>query len=466
MSRTLRLFLTGAMITLVAATGWSAPRTQNKNQASRIWALNVGQETVEVKIERSRSGISASEMLAVSPGEIVEVKRMADEDIGIPEHRDLVVVTTPAAFDPTAALKVDTAIGLAGRRDGLRVRTEEVSAEKTERHVVLERGEVASSIFTGTEVEPRTVRLRLQGTKSWAEVRLKGLDGAMLGYVTFSASRPVNVTLDFGRLLQERRHWGSVRREVLVHAGKVSVMNLAAEKNPGSIKKATAALSNGTGYFNYTRNWELTPDLRYYVEGGPASTCGELNINRNGTWHFGQNWLCTNSTGYAEKGPWSWANQSGDETAEAFIRWPDQSATSSDWHYWDKTCPSVGIRTVNNPSLGLYPPPIAWGGNADDPQYGACFGDGWSRVYATFQETNPATSAVRYWTEDASDYFSFSPSETEGELTGMPTCGAEWTTPFPPDTAHTSGFHYRWTVCVVESPLSNCEPCTSYEFTY
>lgn len=455
MSRTKRLFLTGAMVTFVATAGWSAPRNQNKDQLSRIWALNVGQETVEVKIERSRSGISEPETLAVSPGELVEVKRAAGEEIGLPGHRDLLVVTTPAAFDPTAAIKIET--GRAGR--GVRVRTEEASA-KAENRVVLQRGEVASSILTGTESEPRTVRLRLQGTKSWAEVRLKGLDGAILGYVTLSASRPLDVTLDLGKLLQERGHWGNVRREVLVHAGKVSVLKPAEEKNAGPIQKAVAALSNGTGYFNHTRNWEHTPDLRYYVEGGPANTCGELNAKRNGTWYFTQNWLCTNGTGYAEKGPWSWANQSGDEAGEAFIRWPDSTATSSDEHYWDKTCPSVGIYAVFNP------PPASWEGNADDPQFGACFGAGWSRVYATFRETDPSTNAVRYWSEDASDYFGFSPSEVEGDLIGMPTCGAEWTTPFPPGSAHTSGFQYRWTVCLEESPDSDCEPCTSYDFTY
>lgn len=462
MTRTLRLTFTGAMIMLAATAGWSAPRSQNKDQISRIWALNVGQETVEVKIERLRSGISDPETLVVSPGELVEVKWAADEEIGIPEHRDLLVVTTPAAFDPRTALKVDTAVGRAGRRDGRRVRTEEPSAGQSAKPFVLERGEVVSSILTGTESERRTVRLRLQGTKSWAEVRLKGLDGAVLGYVTLGASRPLDVTLDFGGLLQESRYLGSVRREVLAHAGKVSVMKSATEmeKNPGPIQKITAALSNGTGYFNYTRNWELTPDLRYYVEGGPANTCGEANVNRNGTWYFTANWLCTDSNGYAAKGPWPWSSQNGDETAEAFIRWPDSTATSTDWHYWDKQCPSVGIYAVFNP------PPASWEGNADDPQYGACFGSGWSSVYATFRETDPVTNAVRYWTNGAGDYFAFSPSEIGGTLIGMPTCGAEWTTPFPPGSAHTTGFRYRWTVCLVESPHSNCEPCTSYEFTY
>lgn len=459
MSRTLRLFLIGAMITFVATAGWSAPRSQNKDQMSRIWALNVGQEAVEVKIERSRSGISEPETLAVSPGELVEVKRAADEEVGVPGHRDLLVMTTSAAFDPTSAIKAEPA-GRADRRAGLRA---ESSAEKVAKPVVLERGEVASSVLTGTESDSRTVRLRLQGTKSWAEVRLKGLDGEVLGYVTFSASRPLDVTLDSGKLLQERGHWGNVRREVLVHAGKVSVLKPAEEKNAGSIQKAVAALSNGTGYFNYTRNWQYTPDLRYYVEGGPASTCGELNTNRNGTWSFSPSWLCTNGTGYAQMGPWSWANQADDETAEAFIRWPDNSATSSDWHYWDKRCPTVGIYTVHNPSIGLYAPPDDWRGNADDPSWGACFG-AWTDIYATFRETNPSTGAVRYWSQGSSAYFNTSASQIDATLVG--TCGAEWSSPFPPLSAHTSGRQYRWTICLNESPDSSCSTCTSYDFTY
>jgi len=452
MSRTPRLVLTATALTLFATAGWSAP-------LSRIWTLNVGNNPVEVKVQRMQGGSSQREDLVIQPGQILEVKRTTEEEIGIPKHRDLLIVSAPAVFNPasicvrggpkcpkSARFNQPTGAAAAG--------------------TTLKRGETVSSTALWTRAQPRTISVRLQG-KSWAEVRLKRPDGKILGYVTLATPRSVDVTIDFGQLLDDSQYWGVVKREVLARSGKVTaLLGTAPQAMGGSISLLTAA-ANGTGYFNLNRHWEnTTPALDYTVEGGPSSTCGEANVNRNGTWYFTPGWLCTDATGYARKGPWYWSSQTNDETGEAFIRWPDYSATTTDWHIWDINSPSVQIDTSPAPP-GTYcdftpNPGNTWCGFASDPPYGACFNSLWTGLYATFQET----STGLYWS-GGSSYSSSSEVRVNGSFRGLPACGVDWYTTRPPVSAHVSGRTYQWTVCLVEhSTDSNYVPCSTYDFTY
>lgn len=445
MSRRSNFFLS-SVIALMATTVWSAP----EGGATRIWTMNVGSGTAELEVEKSVAGSSHREALAVSPGEMVEVKRSADESVRIPNHRDLLIVTAPAAFDP-AALRVDTVTGHRPRN-----RREESGQDASPRipgETQVEPGAAVSSSVLWAGSEPRTVSLRLLAPKAWAEIRIKKPDGTILGYVTLSASRSLDVTVDFGQLLDAAQYWGVVQREVLAHEGQVTTTAAApkADRKPGSLPRVTAA-SNGSGQFNYNRNWQYTPALTYKVENGPANTCGEANVSRNGTWEFTPNWLCTDGSGYALKGPWYWANQADDETAEAFIRWPDNSATSTDWHIWDKRCPTLTIESF---------PPSSWFGFASDPPYGACFG-AWTNVnYSTYQDITPGFGG--YWPGSGTNYTS-GYTEVSSSLNGLPTCGAEWSGPLPPN--HTSGHTYKWTFCMREHFQSACYPCVSRTFTY
>ena len=82
----------------------------------------------------------------------------------------------------------------------------------------------------------------------------------------------------------------------------------------------------GTGSFNTIINWELSPDLYYNINGAPANVCGDLYANRNGAGYtVTYGWVCTDGSGNATKGPWTWANQNGDEDAYAYIAWPGGS---------------------------------------------------------------------------------------------------------------------------------------------
>ena len=438
MPRTPRLLLTGLATIFLAAPGWSAQPDATNGNVSRIWMMNIGSAAAEVRVERSLDGTESDETLTVGPAEVAEVRRSAGEEVRFSEQRDLLIVTASPAFDPSAIRVSGSPAAALGRRQDAVQATGKAPAGGW-----LKKGESVSAQGAWMASEARTVRLGLRG-KSMAEVRLKKHDGEFLGYVTVSAVRPVEMTIDFGPLLDASRYWGMVRREITAHQGQVA--NLDAQA--GEMRSATAA-SNGTGYFNYNINWELTPALRYYVDAGPANTCGESNVQRNGTWYFTGNWLCTDGSGDAAKGPWYWSDQTGDERAVAFIRWPDNTTTTTDDHIWDVTCPSIFI------DYWLFPP-SGWGGWATDPSNGACFG--WdSRIYATFQDLDTGLwwNGTSYTSSSVSKHYSSAP--TPGS------CYWSWST--SRHSSHTSGHRYRWKVCVQENIYeSNCEACESFEF--
>lgn len=442
MPRTPRLLLTGLATMFLAAPGWSAQPDPAHGNVSRIWMMNIGSEAAEVRVERSLNGTESDETLTVGPAEVAEVRRSAGEEVRFQEQRDLLIVTASPAFDPSAIRVAGSPAGAGIGRRHEAVRT----TGKAPAGGWLKKGESASAQGVWTAAEARTVRLGLRG-KSMAEVRLKRHDGEFLGYVTVSADRPVEVTIDFGPLLDASRYWGVVRREITVHQGQVAQL----DSQPGEMRNAIAA--SGTGVFSDPINWELTPPLYYYVSGGPANTCGESNVQRNGTWHFSANWLCTDGSGNATKGPWYWSNQTADERAVAFIRWPNNTTTSTDEHIWDVTCPTINI------DYWLFPP-YGWGGWANDGTNGACFGS-YSRIYSTFQ----SLTTGQYW--QGTSYSSGSASKHYSSGPSAGSCYWSWGTSYPSSTAHTSGHQYRWKVCVQENIYeSNCEVCETYDFTW
>jgi hypothetical protein len=218
---------------------------------------------------------------------------------------------------------------------------------------------------------------------------------------------------------------------------------------------AGSASALGNAYYNHDINWKQTSDLSFTVASGPANTCGDLVINRNGGgYQTTIGWLCTDASGNAVKGPWSWANQSQDETAISYIRWPDGSTTNSVSHIWDKSAPTASI----TPTIGA--PPPSFSGTANDHVNGACFSASWStsgdyKSYARFHDITtdgywqpgltgytarklcrPATGVCDYPIVDVS-------------ISGMPSCSVSWSvSSVPPAGAHVSGHSYEWQVCV------------------
>jgi hypothetical protein len=216
------------------------------------------------------------------------------------------------------------------------------------------------------------------------------------------------------------------------------------------------ASANGSAYFNYTINWPQTPDLYFTVAAGPASTCGDLVINRNGTTTTTPGWLCTDGSGNSTKGPWSWANQANDETASAYILWPNGTTTNVASHIWDKSAP-----TATNSSSGT--PPTSYSGTGSDTTYGACFNSNWSTVISSFEDLTTGL----FWLSGLSSYSASTPTRCRpatgcptphvtGTLSGMPSCSVTWSTDFPPTSAYVSGHSYLWTTCVFDGGQYGC----------
>jgi hypothetical protein len=387
------------------------------------------------------------ESLLVAPEEMAEVARGEDEEIRIADAPDLLVVTAPAGFDPAAidlggATFTDPWTGRpAGRLPA--VRNKAVAGSR------LQRGEAASSTLVWTGSGPLTVRVGLHGSPALAEVRATRLDGQLLGYVTLAASRDIEVTVDLRSFLDKNRYWGPVVREVSSRRGEVSAALGAAAKRTALQEKAV-----GTGWFNnhthFTAFGPAQSPLYYYVSGGPASTCGELNSYRNGSWLFGPGWLCTDASGNSTKGPWYTANANQTDNP-SFIRWPNSSTTTNDWHIWDNSCPSPSISTATTSSFT---------GGATDAQWGVCFTSG-SRVETFYQDV----TTNRYWSSGTGSFSAVWPSVTfvYGNLSGVPGCSGTWSVTPPPASAHVSGHQYAYHACVKDG---GCVSCTSRGFTY
>jgi hypothetical protein len=418
MKGTWRAGLTGLAVLMVAGMSWGAQQG-SQGPLARIWAVNVGSEVMELKVERGGSRIDS---LLVAPGRMTEVGRSAGEEIGIPDLPDLLLVTASAGFDPEV-LRVNGVAPASGRRGRAPL------GEKALPGRLLKQGESAVSTIVWTGREPLTARFGLPGDRlSSAEVRVSRQDGAVLGYVTLAGSRKVEVTIDLRQLLDHNRTWGPVQQEILVRHGEVSAA-LGGSEKPQEIR-AFQEKSVGTGKFSDHIHYVYigSPSLTYTVTGGPVSTCGELDTYRNGSWLFASGWLCTDGAGNATKGPWTTA--SGNQTDNpAFIRWPDNTTTTNDWHIWDASCPSI--------SYGSSTPPNSWSGTASDGLWGVCF--------STSQLPYSA-----YW--DAGSRLYWSPS------TGM------YSESYTQVNAHVPRHTYRWMVC---AGAGACEACTGYyQFTY
>jgi hypothetical protein len=225
------------------------------------------------------------------------------------------------------------------------------------------------------------------------------------------------------------------------------------------------ASANGTASYSAPISWSSTGDLYFNVNGGPASTCGSLVISRNGgSYQTTAGWLCTDGSGNAAKGPWSWAGQPSDETSIAYILWPDSSSTNSATHVWDKTKPTAAI------TAAWGAPPSAFSGTGSDGAHGACFSSSWTPAnsYATFHDL----TTDRFWTPSAGAYSGQKVCHPVGgacivpkvslTLTGMPGCSIGWSSAAPGPLLHTSGDNYEWTVCVYDGGQFGC---TSGTFT-
>lgn len=220
------------------------------------------------------------------------------------------------------------------------------------------------------------------------------------------------------------------------------------------IPPTDAEAAVGTGSFSPVINWQASPNLYYNVNGGPANTCGDLHVSRNGgpdTVTSG--WLCTDGSGNATKGPWTWANQNGDEDAYGYIAWPNGTSTTVAHHIWDKTAPSITINSFGST------PPTAFTGSANDGSYGsgfkADFGSDAGVPYSTGSKCSVQfwdASTRLYWCPGYSSYTSSLACSVSCTISGMPSRFVTWSADqVPPGSAHSPWDSYQWTVSVYDN---------------
>ncbi|HEX2178650.1 MAG TPA: hypothetical protein VHL54_03900 [Actinomycetota bacterium] len=202
------------------------------------------------------------------------------------------------------------------------------------------------------------------------------------------------------------------------------------------ILPAAASAQNGTADFDPDINWEHSPPLYFTVTGGPPNTCGALWTKRNGNPYTGTGigWLCTDANGYALKGPWYYSSQQGSEIAYAYIKWPDNTVTTTAKHVWDKNAPVVSVSTSGPP------PYYSFMGTASDA-WGAGFSSSWSLCRMTFLDVDTG----KYWKPGRSAYDQ-TYAEVPCTLTGMPSASVIWSagSSVPPPSAHAAPHCYIW----------------------
>ena len=250
-------------------------------------------------------------------------------------------------------------------------------------------------------------------------------------------------TQDEGRARIVREHRGVPLAPV------EEAVALAEEEAPRSL---TAAAIVGNARFSSTINYQTTGHLYYYVTGGPPNTCGELNSYRNGAWIYGANWLCTDSSGNATKGPWTWNGTPSDQTDEpAYIRWPDGTTTNNALHIWDKACAQTFVTTPAGS------PPTTYAGYSTDAQWGAGFDFNPSVKYSEFYDRTTGL----YW-DPATHAYTASYKTIPFNLTRVNRWRVNWTTSFPAPGDHVSGHSYTWWSCMTDG---NCGACSTRYFT-
>ena len=295
-----------------------------------------------------------------------------------------------------------------------------------------------------TSDEAVHVAVDLLQADSAVEVAVIGGTGEVLRSLTASTSTPVRWMADLGTVE------GGVRVELRVLRGRAAGGVIRADQ--GGLRPITAAAIVGSTYFSRLVNYQYSPDLTFTVSWGPPNTCGELNSYRNGSWIFGGNWLCTDASGYATKGPWTWAGTPSDQTDEpAFIRWPNGDTTNNANHIWDKTCAQT-FRTTPSGS-----PPTSWAGYATDGQWGAGFD--FNRTAQTLFQN--LTTGL-YWDPVTDAYTASNYYSVAATLFRVNRWRVNWTTSFPAPGDHVSGHQYRWTTCVTDG---GCGVCTNHNFT-
>ena len=427
------LALAPVVLILQLGSGWAAPDKGGAvkwegaadRQAAKLWVHNLSAAPAEVTLEAGRA-----ETASIAAHGAVEMQpaRLADgAPLRLRSRADLLVLQIPDRFD-AGAVEVEGPAAVRSDRSGKLQITRPALAPGT-----------TGSARVTAESSMAQIEVAIELLVPGSSVRIRQLDarGREVGSLVASSSKPVRWRTILGPVD------GEAQIELQPLRGKVQGTATAVE--PGT-KTRTAgspfqprADGGGLASFNYEINWPQTPDLRFYVSSGPPSVCGDLWAQRNfGSWTVTPGWICTDANGNASAGPWSWANQSGDEEAYAYIQWSNGLSTNQVHHIWDKTAPTVDI--TSPPDL---PAPTSFYGTANDPNYGAGFSSSWAQCQVWFYDR----TTYSYYDPYFGSYSDTYPYNVSCSISGMPSRSVSWSlspSQLPPGHAHISGHCYQW----------------------
>jgi hypothetical protein len=413
---------------------------------SKVWVKNLGDEPARVAVEYGSRGAAGLGEIVLAPGEIAAAgEANATKDARLRSGSGLLVIRSDADWSPTA-LTVETRPAFRLERKGDRMVSRYVPQGWVKDLAVAMGSQLVAGQTGRTKLAPGSaaaLTVALLEAGSAVDVELRDAKGRVMRTFALSSTQPTRLRLDLGALGPLA---GNAQVELRVLRGKVAAATRDSKDRPKPI--FNKAIS-GTAWVSQTVNYGGT--LYYYVDGGPASTCGELDTFRNGSWLYSPSWLCTDVNGDATAGPWYWSNSPSQTDEPVYIRWPNNDTTNNDVHVWDKQCAN-GVPDSPGGS-----PPTSWYGHATDTQWDAGFDFGY-HAFSVFQDT----STGLYWDPFTSGYTASSQVRVPATVSRVTRWYVDWSTSFPAVGVHTTGHNYYWFTCVDDN---NCAGCASYSFT-
>jgi hypothetical protein len=452
------------MSMLLASLG-SAAAADGAARSSDLWLKNVGDGPAVVRL----AGTVKNERIALAAGQLAVVAGAGTAQVRTGAGNEVFVLRAPAGLDASGMeFHVHAQATIERQPNGsaqIKLTRPEWVVELISTSAIegatLRAGQV---IYTPVTLgEAPELRATVDATVSFlgpgsVKLRLVGADGRTLARATATAPKALRWRLPLGDLAPEALA-GGTRLEIRVQRGEVATaVGIAPAGSDRRLARPvlTHTKVGGTASFTHNINWSDTGDLYYFITGAPASTCGDLVSTRNGNPLFAGGWACTNSSGNATLGPWSWSGTPSDQTdTSLYIDW-GASQTNTLNHVWDKSCPTAWLDPAA-PGSGR---PSTWEGDATDVQWGACFHGAWSEVGSSFYNSNTG----KYWNPSVGYNATIgNGAVVYGSLSGAPSCSVGWSTQFPPAGAHVTGHHYYWTTCVTDG---DCGSCVNYDFVY
>jgi hypothetical protein len=418
--------LFAAVLLVQAGLASAVPGRERVPPSAKTWLVNLGEEPARIAGDSISAKSTRAGDMVLEPGQ---------------DRERVLVLRTAEDFDPRSLeVELHPAIELErlGNRVVARYRPEGWLADLAAAigGPLAARQAGRAKLVAG---DTAAVAVALLDADSAVDVVLRDAAGVEIRSFALNATVPAKLRLDLGTILTD-----GAQVELHVRRGRAAG---TVGSGTGRMQPIFAASTGGSARYSQTINYQGS--LSYYITGGPANTCGELDTYRNGSWLFAPGWVCTDASGNATKGIWTWSSTPSDQTDDpTFIRWPDGTTTNSAMHIWDKNC------AVTYRDSSIQTPPTSYYGHATDTMWGAGF-DFSPNTDSEFTDvTNP--SVPLYWVNATVGYNSTAPIHFTPSLARVNRWYVNWNTVFPASNNHLSGHKYQWLMCVDDGVCAHC----------